>query len=88
MARWKPQALDNNEGLRVRLRERFARLAHRYRSMGGTPWSRIVDAIDAGETVTVSGWQISGVPGVDKHGLYEVDSENGVQTARVERDDR
>lgn len=88
MARWKPTT-PNTDGVRDRLRVRFAALADRFPGMRPNQYQWYVDQLDAGERVIVRGWQLGrGVPGVEQHGLYEVAADNTITPASVEHPTR
>jgi hypothetical protein len=72
-------------GLRERLQERSRLMAKKFGTMEGNPWTAQLDAIAAGRTIVVSGYELRGVPDTELGGHYEVDAHGVVTVAEIDR---
>jgi hypothetical protein len=85
MARMMKTAPVVDIALRERLRERAVMMDSMHGASIGNPWTPRIVALDRGETVTVSGFELRDVEGTTLEGKYRVDAEGVVTVAEIDR---
>jgi hypothetical protein len=85
MARMMKTAPVVDIALRERLRERAVMMDSMHGASTGNPWTPRIVALDRGETVTVSGFELRDVEGTTLEEKYRVDVDGAITVAEIDR---